>query len=60
MFLQAYSQNMAQFDVFTRFYNELMFGESELSPLEREMIAVVVSSHNGCFLLHDSPRCRST
>jgi uncharacterized peroxidase-related enzyme len=29
-------------------YNELMLGESELSKLEREMIAVVVSSHNEC------------
>lgn len=47
--LTAYSQNMAQFEVFTRFYNELMFGESELTPLEREMIAVVVSSNNSCY-----------
>ncbi|WP_417532763.1 peroxidase-related enzyme [Marinobacterium stanieri] len=47
--LTAYSQNMAQFEVFTRFYNELMFGESELTPLEREMIAVVVSSNNNCY-----------
>ncbi len=47
--LAAYSQNQAQFEVFSRFYNELMFGDSELSPLEREMIAVVVSSINHCF-----------
>lgn len=47
--LQAYSQNLSQFEVFTRFYNELMFGDSELTPLEREMIAVVVSSHNHCY-----------
>ncbi|MBS97405.1 MAG: alkylhydroperoxidase [Oceanospirillaceae bacterium] len=47
--LKAYSQNLAQLDVFSRFYNELMFGESELTPLEREMIAVVVSSANNCF-----------
>lgn len=47
--LTAYSQNLAQFEVFTRFYNELMFGESELTPLEREMIAVVVSSNNNCY-----------
>ena len=47
--LAAYSQNMAQFEVFTRFYNELMFGESELTPLDREMIAVVVSSNNHCY-----------
>ena len=47
--LTAYSHNLAQFEVFTRFYNELMFWESELSPLEREMIAVVVSSENHCY-----------
>lgn len=47
--LTSYSHNLAQFEVFTRFYNELMFGESELSPLEREMIAVVVSSENHCY-----------
>lgn len=47
--LTAYSQNLAQFEVFTCFYNELMFGESELTPLEREMIAVVVSSNNNCY-----------
>ena len=29
-------------------YNELMLGDSPLSKLEREMIAVVVSSHNDC------------
>lgn len=47
--LKSYSQNLAQFEVFTRFYNEMMFGESVLTPLEREMIAVVVSSENKCF-----------
>lgn len=47
--LTAYSQNVAQLDVFARFYNELMFGESELTPLEKEMIAVVVSAHNHCY-----------
>ncbi|WP_207063591.1 peroxidase-related enzyme [Motiliproteus sp. SC1-56] len=47
--LAAYSHNPAQLDVFSRFYNELMFGESNLSPLEREMIAVAVSSVNKCF-----------
>lgn len=30
------------------YFRELMQGESELSPAEREMIAVVVSSENGC------------
>lgn len=47
--LKAYSQNLEQLGVFSRFYNQLMFGESELSTLEREMIAVVVSSDNKCF-----------
>jgi uncharacterized peroxidase-related enzyme len=47
--LTAYSQNIAQLDVFARFYNELMFGESELTPLEKEMIAVVVSAQNHCY-----------
>lgn len=47
--IKAYSQNLAQLEVFTRFYNELMLGESELDPLEREMVAVVVSSENKCF-----------
>lgn len=47
--LKAYSQNLAQLDVFSKFYNELMFGESNITPLEREMIAVAVSSQNHCF-----------
>ncbi|WP_392384783.1 peroxidase-related enzyme [Marinomonas primoryensis] len=47
--LTAYSHNVAQLEVFSRFYNELMLGESELTPLEREMIAVVVSAENHCF-----------
>ncbi|WP_375169639.1 peroxidase-related enzyme [Marinobacter sp.] len=47
--LTAYSQNLKQLEGFTRLYNELMLGEGELSKLEREMIAVVVSSENKCF-----------
>ncbi|MDO6562215.1 peroxidase-related enzyme [Amphritea sp. 1_MG-2023] len=47
--LQAYSQNLAQLEVFSKFYNELMFGDSNLTALEREMIAVAVSSQNHCF-----------
>ncbi|WP_417222114.1 peroxidase-related enzyme [Amphritea sp.] len=47
--LKAYSQNLAQLEVFSKFYNELMFGESNITPLEREMIAVAVSSQNHCF-----------
>lgn len=47
--LQAYSHNPKQLEVFSSFYNCLMFGDSGLSTLEREMIAVVVSSVNHCF-----------
>ena len=47
--LTAYSHNLKQLEGFTRLYNELMLGESELSKLEREMVAVVVSSENKCF-----------
>ena len=34
---------------FVNFYNRLMIKEGSLSKLEKEMIAVVVSSHNKCF-----------
>ena len=47
--LTACSQNLKQLEGFTRLYNELMLGEGELSKLEREMVAVVVSSENKCF-----------
>ena len=47
--LAAYSHDAEQLRTFSKFYNALMFGESGLTPLEREMIAVVVSSHNHCF-----------
>jgi uncharacterized peroxidase-related enzyme len=47
--LLAYSHNAEQLRTFSRFYNTLMFGESGLSELEREMIAVAVSSTNHCF-----------
>lgn len=47
--LTAYSQNLKQLEGFTRLYNELMLGDGELSKLEREMVAVVVSSENKCF-----------
>ena len=47
--LAAYSHDADQLRTFSKFYNALMFGESGLSPLEREMIAVVVSSYNHCF-----------
>lgn len=47
--LQAYSFNVEKLNGFTAIYNDLMLGESNLSKLEREMIAVVVSSINHCF-----------
>jgi uncharacterized peroxidase-related enzyme len=47
--LQAYSHNPEQLRAFSRLYNTLMLGESGLSKLEREMIAVAVSSVNHCF-----------
>ncbi len=47
--LTAYSQNLKQLEGFSRLYNQLMLGEGELSKLEREMVAVVVSSENKCF-----------
>ena len=36
-------------NAFTTMYNDLMLGQSNLSKLEREMIAVVVSAVNRCF-----------
>lgn len=47
--LKAYAWHSTKFDAFTRMYNDLMLGESGLSTLEREMIAVVVSSANHCY-----------
>ena len=47
--LQAYGFDEAKFRAFSQFYNNLMLDESGLSKLEREMIAVVVSSINRCF-----------
>ena len=47
--LQAYAFDIDKLNTFTAFYNDLMLGNSGLSKLEREMIAVVVSSINSCF-----------
>ncbi|MEM7215334.1 MAG: peroxidase-related enzyme [Pseudomonadota bacterium] len=47
--LKAYSWQSTKFDGFTNLYNDLMLGESGLTRLEREMIAVAVSSANGCY-----------
>jgi uncharacterized peroxidase-related enzyme len=47
--LRAYAHDIGKLNAFTAFYNDLMLGESNLSKLEREMIAVVVSAENRCF-----------
>ena len=47
--LQAYAFDEKKLRTFTELYNDLMLGDSKLSKLEREMIAVVVSSVNKCF-----------
>ncbi len=47
--IRAYSFDDEKLNAFTRMYNLLMLGPSGLSKLEREMIAVVVSSVNRCF-----------
>ena len=47
--LQAYAFDVEKLNAFTALYNDLMLADSGLSKLEREMIAVVVSSINKCF-----------
>ena len=47
--LKAHAFDIDKLNAFTALYNDLMLGESGLSKLEREMIAVVVSSINSCF-----------
>ncbi len=49
--LRAYTGNIEKFRVFTSYYNKLMLDEQDcnLTILEREMIAVVVSSANRCY-----------
>jgi uncharacterized peroxidase-related enzyme len=47
--LKAYAHDMAKLEAFSAFYNNLMLAPSGLTKLEREMIAVAVSSDNRCF-----------
>jgi uncharacterized peroxidase-related enzyme len=47
--LRAYAHNIDKLNAFSAMYNDLMLGESGLSKLEREMIAVAVSAENRCF-----------
>ena len=47
--LKAYAFDMAKLSAFVAMYNDLMLAPSGLSKLEREMIAVAVSSQNKCY-----------
>ncbi|MEE9426748.1 MAG: peroxidase-related enzyme [Paracoccaceae bacterium] len=47
--LQAYAFDIEKLNAFTAMYNNIMLADSGLSKLEREMIAVVVSSINRCW-----------
>lgn len=46
--LQVHSLNPAALRAHFDLYRTLMFGRSELSRAQREMVAVVVSKTNGC------------
>jgi uncharacterized peroxidase-related enzyme len=47
--LKAYAFDNAKLEAFVAMYNDLMLAPSGLSKLEREMIAVAVSSANRCY-----------
>ena len=47
--LAAYAHDNAKLEAVATFYNDLMLAPSGLSKLEREMIAVAVSSQNRCY-----------
>ena len=47
--LRTFSRNQDKLRAFSTYYNTLMLAPSGLSKLEREMVAVVVSSANRCF-----------
>lgn len=47
--LAAFTGNPDKLRSFSQFYNQIMLAPSGLSKLEREMIAVVVSSANRCY-----------
>lgn len=47
--LLAYAFDNAKLEAFVAMYNDLMLAPSGLSKLEREMIAVAVSSANRCY-----------
>ena len=47
--LVAYAHRPEKLAAFSQMYNDLMLGESGLTKLEREMIAVTVSAENRCW-----------
>jgi uncharacterized peroxidase-related enzyme len=47
--LQAYAFDIDKLNAFPALYNDVMLADSGLSKLEREMIAVTVSSINKCY-----------
>ena len=47
--LKAYAFDMPKLEAFVAMYNDLMLAPSGLTKLEREMIAVAVSSYNRCY-----------
>ena len=47
--LKAYAFDIDKLNAFTAMYNDIMLADSGLTKLEREMIAVVVSSINRCW-----------
>lgn len=47
--LRTYSRNQEKLRTFATLYNQVMLADSKLSKLEREMVAVVVSSANRCY-----------
>lgn len=47
--LRTYSRNQDKLRAFSTLYNSVMLADSKLTKLEREMVAVVVSSANRCY-----------
>jgi uncharacterized peroxidase-related enzyme len=47
--IRAFAFDNEKLRTFVDLYNDLMLGDSKLSKLEREMVAVVVSSANRCY-----------
>ena len=47
--LRTYARHQDKLRAFSTLYNQVMLADSKLSKLEREMVAVVVSSANRCY-----------